>query len=116
MLVEYGVADSAGQSVVPEAAIAHDSNSTFASIRTKGGRARSTEAVAHDAVSHVEWGKSCERMAADVCTDVQRTRFLLEDLHRRKERALRTPGAQSGGTRRHESREFGGRLGRNLGL
>src|SRR5262249_46546605 len=97
MLVEDGIADAAGEAVMPETAVTHDGYSPLASIRAERGCGGSTQAVAHDAVSHVEWRQGRERMAADVGADVQRPRFLLQNLHRREKRPLRTSGTQPRG-------------------
>ena len=108
VLIEDGIAYAARQPVVPKTAVTHDRDRTLAAIRAERRRARSPQAVAHDAVAHVE-GRECrKRMAADVRADVQRPDFLLQKLHCREERPLRTSRAQTRRARRHQRRQFGG--------
>ncbi len=46
-LVEHGIADARGETVVPEAAVAHERDGALTSHRIERGRARAAEAVAH---------------------------------------------------------------------
>src|SRR6185437_14027866 len=77
--VEHGVADTAGESVVPAASIAHDRNRTAPASGVEGGGAGGTEPVPHDAVAHVEGRQRREGMAADIRADVERPRLALQE-------------------------------------
>ena len=69
--IEYRVADAAGQTVVPETAVAHDGHGALPAVGAERGRPGRPQAIAHDAVAHVEGRQRCERMAADVGADMQ---------------------------------------------
>ncbi len=101
VLVEDGVADAAGQPVMPEAAIAHDRDRALARRNVEGGGRRRAQPVAHGGGADIERRQDREQMAADIGGDMVRAELLLHQLHRGKDRPLRAAGAKTRRPRRH---------------
>ena len=93
-LVEHGVADAAGQPVMPEAAVAHHRDGALAGLHVERRGAGGAEAVAHRGGADVERREDREQVAADVGADVMRAEFALDELHRGEDRPLRAAGAE----------------------
>jgi hypothetical protein len=95
-LVEDGVADAAGQAVVPEPAVAHDRDAAPVGVlRVQRGGAGRPEAISHRRRAEIERRVDGEQMAADVGADVVFTGLPLGELQAAEDRALGAPGAQS---------------------
>ncbi len=112
MLVEHGVADRGGEAVVPEAAVAHHRDRALVGRHVEGRGRGGPEAVAHRRRADVERRQDREQMAADVGGDVVLPELLLDQLHRREDRPLRTADAEARRPRRHD---FGQRLHARVG-
>ena len=100
VFVEDGVADAAGQAVVPEAAVAHDGDRPFVRLHVEsrgGGRA---EAEAHGRRPDVEGRQDGEQVTSDVSRHMVLAELLLDHLHRGEDRTLGTAGAQARRPRR----------------
>jgi hypothetical protein len=72
-LVEDGIADARRQTVVPEAAVAHDRNGALAGLdieRRGGGRPKT---ITHRRRADVEWRHDREQVAADIRRDMMRS-------------------------------------------
>src|SRR5438067_1677329 len=59
------------------------------------------EAIAHRGRADIERRQDREQMTADIGCDVMGAEILFDQLHRRKNRSLRTAGAEARRARRH---------------
>src|SRR3984893_15184719 len=104
-LVEDGIAEARGKTVMPEATVADERDGALTRHGIEGGCSRSAESVAHRGVADVERGKHREEMAADVATHVVRSELALDEFHCRKDRAFRTAGTERGRSNANLSRD-----------
>ena len=93
--IKNRVRDSAGQTVMPETAIAHHIDHTLVGFDVQGRRAGGTQAVAHGGVAQVERRQYGKQMAANIGTDVVGAQFSLNQFHRGKNRPLWAAGAKA---------------------
>ena len=98
--VEHVGGDAGDQSVMPEAAVAHDRDRALLHVGRDRGGARQRHAVAENGIAERERREGRERMAADIGADVGRPQFALHQLDGGKHRALRAAGAEGGRARR----------------
>src|ERR1700733_14260553 len=68
--IEDGITDAARQPVVPETAVPHYSDRAPLGTGAERRGPGSSEAVAHDAVTHIKRRQRRKRMAADVGADM----------------------------------------------
>src|SRR5690606_26028501 len=101
VLVEYGVADARGQTVVPEAAVAHHADRTPRPGDIESRRAGRAQTVAHSGVADIERRQAGEDMAADVAGHMQRPQLPLHQLHRGEDRPFRAAGTETRWPWRH---------------
>ena len=79
---------------MPEAAVAHHGDGAFASLDAERGCAGGAEAISHSGGADVERWKDREQVAANVDANVMRAELALDELHRGKDRPLRTASAE----------------------
>ena len=94
--VEHGVADAAGQAVVPETAIAHHRDRSLARRYIECSRAGRAQAVAHGGRTQVKRRHGGKQVAANVGGDVVHAELLLHQGHGREDRALRAADTKPG--------------------
>src|SRR4029077_5507242 len=93
--VEDGVADAAGEAVVPESAVAHDADGALLGlVSIERGGAGPAEAVAHGGGADVEWRQDGKQVAADVGAHVVRSELALDQFHGAEDRPFRAAGAE----------------------
>src|SRR5205823_13917931 len=101
-LVEYGIADAAGQAVVPEASVAHEANGALIRFRRiERRRARPAKAVTHRRCADVEGRENRKQVTTNVATDMMRAELPLHQFHRGEDWALRTARAERRRARMH---------------
>src|SRR5690606_23615455 len=98
------------ETVMPEAAVAHDADDALAEARRDAGRAGEAQAVADHRLAEIERRQSREGVAADVARDMRRPELALDQLDRAEHRALRAAGAERRRPGRNHSAQLLARL------
>ena len=94
-LVEDGVAHPGGESVVPEATIAHDADSSAPGLlHVQRGRTSCAQAIAHRRGTEVKGRQRCKLVAANISTHIVFANLPLDQLDGREDRPLWAAGAK----------------------